>query len=702
MRQRFREWFSIRLAKNPSQIVLLAILLFNILFLLISAFIISRMSLSGTEGLSFLEAAYYTVTMILDAGCVQFVIEDIGPSNAVIAIVCLIIIIIGMVSFTGAVIGYISNYISNFIENANSGTRRLRLSDHFVILNWNTRASEIINDLLYMPGKQKVVVFVEDEQERIKKEIEERIVDTINRENGRLYREYEMCNPIVRSLKMHAKKMRSNVTYIVREGDIFSSKQLHDIALSRARSVIILGNDITGSVCRFGQRERIEENAKGNIQTIKTLMQVAEITSSDYSNDNQKIIVEISDNWTKELVDKIIDYKQVYEKCNIVPVKVHEVLGQILSQFSVTPELNMVYNELLSNKGTTFFEKAIETDDDTAFITEYLKDHKHAIPLASLKSNGVQHFYFTCEHSDDIDRISAINKSDFKVKLNPNYHIEKKNVIILGHNSKCHEIMEGFSAFNREWNYSDRNDKILKIIVIDDPKNLERVNNYKDYDFVIDTVPTTIYDKEIIYDSIEKFLADNNEDISILILSDDSADSENIDATALTNLIYIQDIINGMKNTNPDFDEESIDIIVEIIDPKHHDVVSSYSVNNVVISNRYISKMITQIGEKDAIFDFYQDILTFDLDDSYESKEIYAKKASTFFEEIPDECTEAEFIRAVWEASLRTVIEGREAYPTIALGWVKRGGEICLFRGNQSDRTVKLSAHDKVILYTPH
>ena len=110
--RRLREWFSIRLAKNPGQIVLLAILFFNVVFLFLSAFIISRMSLTGTENLGFLESAYYTVTMILDAGCVSFVVEDIGPENAAIAIVCLIIVIIGMISFTGAVIGYITNYIS--------------------------------------------------------------------------------------------------------------------------------------------------------------------------------------------------------------------------------------------------------------------------------------------------------------------------------------------------------------------------------------------------------------------------------------------------------------------------------------------------------------------------------------------------------------------------------------------------------------
>ena len=117
MYRKLREWFSIRLAKNPGQIVLLSILAFNLFFLFFSAFIISRMSLTGTEELGFLESAFYTVSMILDAGCISYVVADIGPGNAAIAIVCLLIVIIGMISFTGAVIGYITNYISGFIED---------------------------------------------------------------------------------------------------------------------------------------------------------------------------------------------------------------------------------------------------------------------------------------------------------------------------------------------------------------------------------------------------------------------------------------------------------------------------------------------------------------------------------------------------------------------------------------------------------
>ena len=704
MKRKIREWFSIQLVKNPGRVVLFSILFFNIIFFIVSALIIRSLSLSGTEKMGFFEAAFYTVTMILDAGCIQFVISDIGQSGVAVAIVCLAIIVIGMVSFTGAVIGYVTNTISSFIDNSNSGKKKLRISNHLVILNWNTRASEIINDLLYCKGKQKVVVLVEGRQQEIIKEIDERISDTIHRENRLIYQNVSKYNLIQRLFFYWKERLKNNITVIVREGDVFSSKQLHDISLEEARSVVILGNDINNTLCKFEQREKFEETSKGNAQTIKTLMQVSDITAAAYSADNQKIIVEISDDWTWELVHRIIKYKQVAGKCNIVPIRINRILGQILSQFSLMPELNLAYKELFSNKGATFYVEEKTVENEKEYITDYLNTHKSSIPLTHMKSGEKDYFFYSAESQKDIAKTSATSNSDYSVRINCDYWIEKKNVIILGHNSKSRDIMKGFCAFRNEWNYQDSDDEILQIIVIDDQQSLEKMDFYKDYPFVIKTVAASIYDKDLICATIEEFVDANEEDTSILILSDDSALNENIDANALANLVYVQDIITKKKNGNPDFDVESIDVIVEIIDPKHHDIVSSYSVNNVVISNRYISKMITQIGEKEAIFDFYTDILTYDDEnvDEYQSKEIYTKKVSSFFDELPDECTEEEFVKAVWMSSIASSIPDHEQNPTVAIGYVKPGGKIRLFGSNQSTTRMKLEKKDKIVVFTNH
>ena len=712
--KKFREWFNIQLVKNPGKMVLGGIVLFNICFFVFAAFVISNLTLSGTEKMGILEAAFCTITMILDAGCIQFVVADIGKAGVAAVVVCLFIIIIGMISFTGAVIGYITNSISGFIESANAGSRKLKIYNHSVILNWNTRASEIINDLLYCDTKQKVVVLVNSRKKEIEKEINERIADSIAKENAELQSQCSDMNFIKKMMFMHKHSLKKKVTVIVREGDIFSSKQLMDISLDKAKMIIILGNDINNTVCKFEHNETLDDYGKGNSQTIKILMQVADITADQSSEDNQKIIVEITDDWTFEVVDKIIKYKRVdSKKCNIVPVRVNQILGHILSQFSLMPELNLAYKELFSNKGTTFYTEERSVSDEQEYIVSYLKNHRHAIPLTVMESDGKPCFYYSAGSEEDIHKVSEIKESDYTVSLNRNYNMEHKNIIILGHNSRCEDIMKGFESFGKEWDYKDdeknkflddKDKQIVRVVVIDDKAHLEKMDYYKKYPFVIDTVPAEIYDNELICETIDRFVSSNKEDTSVLILSDDSALNEDIDANALANLVYVQDIINQKKAKNPDFDVESIDVIVEIIDPKHHDIVNSYSVNNVVISNRYISKMITQIGEKDALFDFYTDILTYDEDESdeYKSKEVYIKKVCRYLNEIPEQTTAQELIRAVYNASIDESIPADKRYPALVLGYVKPGGKMVLFSGDQADVNVKLDKRDKLIMYSVH
>lgn len=703
--RKIKEWLNIQLAKHPGRMVLLAILLFNLFFFLLSAIVISNFSLSGTEKMTFIEAAFCTITMILDAGCIQFVVSDIGTARVVVVIICLCIVFIGMISFTGAVIGYITNYISKFIESANAGSRKLKVSDHAVILNWNTRASEIVNDLMYCDTKQKVVVLVNSRKAEIEREINERLSDTAARENQEILKNCKAKTAFGRWCYMLTHSFKKNITVIVREGDVFSSKQLMDISLERARMIVILGNDINNTICKYEHRDKIDSRSRGNSQTVKTLMQVADITAAETSDDDQKIIVEITDDWTAELVEKIIKAKQVDGKCNIVPVNVNQILGYLLSQFSLMPELNLAYRELLSNKGAAFYTEEREVENEKAYIKSYIKEHSHALPLTVMESDGKSYMYYSAESEKDILKTSEVRNTDYSVSLNKNYWIERKNIIILGHNSRCKDIMRGFVSFCNEWGISNKGDSILRIIVIDDKKNLEKMDYYKEYPFVIGTVAAEIYDKDLICKTINDFVSSNEEDTSVLILSDDEALNEDIDANALANLVYVQDIVNEKKSADPDFDVESIDLIVEIIDPKHYDIVNSYSVNNVVISNRYISKMITQIGEKEALYDFYIDLLTYDdgvSEDGYDSKELYIKKVSRFFTKVPERTNAAEFSRAVYEASVDDSIPEREQNPTIVLGYVKPGGNMVIFKGDLSDIEVDLDIKDKIVMFSNH
>ena len=100
----------------------------------------------------------------------------------------------------------------------------------------------------------------------------------------------------------------------------------------------------------------------------------------------------------------------------------------------------------------------------------------------------------------------------------------------------------------------------------------------------------------------------------------------------------------------------------------------------------------------------YIDILRYDLEDVkiYDSKEIYVKKVSRFFEEVPGSCTAEQFIRAVYEASTELSLPKEKRNPTIALGYIKPGEDLVLFSGNQSSMKVELTENDKVVVFSNH
>ena len=585
--RKIKERLSIFIVKKPRATILTIIVVFNIIILLLSSMTINILMKDSIREVGFWRTIYYTVGMILDAGMIENIINDIGTANVILVIVCLFTILIGSVSFTGAVIGYVTNYISSFIENANSNSRRIEVSNHTVILNWNSRASEIINEMLYLGTRETIIVLVNGDSDRVTKELNERIY-----------------------LTMKEKRIKNKLNIIVRDGSTYSTKQLNDISLSTAKTVVILGEDNINTQCQYELVEK-QQYSKGNANTIKTLVQVSEITSSDSSSDGQKIVVEVEDAWTNNVVDKVIAHKEKLQKCNIVPVPVNKILGQILSQFCIFPELNKAYNELFSNDGAEFFCVPLnEEDNEDRVIKHLLYSNNMVLPLAALSTKSGRNLYYMASCENDYSAFENIEKPEITVNINENYWLEKRNVIILGHNSKVRDIMAGFDAFRAEWNRED-DSELLNIIVIDDPRSLERLEYYKDYSYVNDVIEAEIYDTEIVKNAINRFIDMNEEDTSILVLSDDSVRERDIDSFALTNLIYIQDIIYTRKQNDPDFDTDMVDVIVEILNPKNYDVVHSYNIDNIVISNRYISKMVTQIGQKIELYEFYEDILTY-------------------------------------------------------------------------------------------
>ena len=687
---KFREWLSIQVAKHPKRVVLILIILFNVIFIALSAVLISSLSLKGTEKMNFFHAAYYTVTMILDAGCIESVITDIGTSGVALTLTCLAVIIIGMITFTGAVIGYLTNILNDFIENASAGNTRLYLSDHTVILNWNARAPEIVNDLLYSDNKETVVALVKSGGEDIKKEIEERLHLTIEKENAIVSEKADTMSFFARRRYLKNNKLGNNVTFIVIEGNIFSQKQLRDIRIDLAKAVIILSNDPSDSAAEDGGQPD-----EGNPQAVKALMQAADIVSASKASHDKNIIIEITDPWTYDIVQRIISGKELGEKCNIVMFQVEKFLGQLLAQLSITPGLTPVYDDLFSNKGAAFYTAPVQTDDEIGYIRDYLSTHKNAVPLTLLTHNGESWCCFASDNQKNVNKKNEINSSGCSVRLN-DMQSECKRVIVIGHNSKVEEIMSCYEAYIA-CQTGDKQISPLKVTVIDDAESIARMDYCRRYPFVEETAELDIYKIGSTFEILDRLLFNTTEATSVLILSDDTELDEYADSSALMCLVYIQDYIREMLRENPGYDKNRVKTIVEITDPRHYDIVKGYDMADAVISNRLSGNIITQIGEKESIYDFYKGLLSYSPGGSgSQSRKPQLKKVSSFFNGTTSPCTAYALVRAVFEAS----VASDKSKPVMALGYIKATGETVIFSGDLSEINVSLEAEDKIIVYT--
>ncbi|MGM9641203.1 MAG: hypothetical protein ACI3V3_07525, partial [Faecousia sp.] len=82
-------------------------------------------------------------------------------------------------------------------------------------------------------------------------------------------------------------------------------------------------------------------------------------------------------------------------------------------------------------------------------------------------------------------------------------------------------------------------------------------------------------------------------------------------------------------------------------------------------------------------------------DEVYESKELYAKEAGSFLSRLPGPCKAGELIRWIYNAS-------PEDNRAVVCGYVRKGGKMVIFSGDQDETLVDLRPSDKLIIFSNH
>jgi hypothetical protein len=375
-------------------------------------------------------------------------------------------------------------------------------------------------------------------------------------------------------------------------------------------------------------------NQYDDILSMKTLMLISNLNIQP----NQTIIVEIKKQETKKL---IIDHiaKSSHLSDQIITLLPDEFMGRLIAQTILMPNLNDVYGELFSFKGAEFY--TIKNQN----AIDYIKNHNYGIPIYEHKD----FLYILSSNSEHLNkkRINPLN--DFKqIEIRNQTRYKDRNLVIFGKNRKLEYILDSLRLYEKE------NQTKVNVTLIES-------NNAK----IIDETTNKI-------DKID----------TILILSEDHLDRRDYDADVLLTLLLTQEIAK----------KHHAEIVIELLDPKHYDIAKSYNIRNTIISNEYISRIMSQLSKNRELYDLYEDLLTYDpLDSEEETFEVYAYKAKDIFvNKLPLIFSSiSDFIYSVYQS-------GEGNY--IMIG-IEKEGKLQIFSGNL-DKKNDLVIHEEDIIIT--
>ncbi len=356
-----------------------------------------------------------------------------------------------------------------------------------------------------------------------------------------------------------------NLNILVKNGSPLIKTDLRDISIDKAQSILIMNSDTQSSK---------ENLSQGDLNVIKVILSLGEI---DFLN-NPPIVAEIKNIESK---DKVLDLKKIVKSLHehiIIPICFDRKLGHVIAQTIINPLIKDVYLSLFS-----FEDSEVYYLNNLNFET-CLNSYSHVIPLAQEKSG----LFVLAEQEKDL--LNQDKRIIEVIKLEPK-KLEFKTdmkVYIIGNNNKLSFIKNSFDEYEELF-----------------------ASNFA----------ASYIDEHKIKDFVQMFNEDNTES-TILLLSNEFARPESLDANVIDNLIYLQSHITRDRN-----------IIVEVLEPGNDHIVKDFNINNTIISNKIISLLLSKIALYKETAPFYENLLTIKSDVTNEDDQnIYIMKASMMFE----------------------------------------------------------------------
>lgn len=485
--------------------------------------------------------------------------------------------------FMAAMLGSVLNYsLFQKIHDLRRGRSMIFAQKHVVILGWSMQAHYIIGEIILANqsnGGVKIVIMGEEDKLTMEETIREKLTSLFE------FKHYYGSKIVCRS------------------GNTCEREDIDILSLDTARAIIVLGPD----------------NRQHDIKVVKTLLAITNALNPPSTICTITAAVKSEDYYQAALVAS---------NGRATLVVSDPLIAKISAQSCHQPGLAMIYGELLSFNGDEIYFSNSASLVGRKF-SDVMLQYSESTVIGIRTKNGINKLVPNIDHvfevgesviliseddsligeisttnekfHDQINYMAILNKPKFTAANNRNV-----NTLILGWNSRAELLIREMDSYIGAGSHttviyqpSDARDKIC------DAMNSIVLEN-QEIEFIQRDI--TKY-KNIIDANIENYS-------SVLVLSPDNVDVNDVDSTTLMILMYLRGIV---KRTN-----KHCSIISEIQDPNNRELAHSAYPDDFIISSKIVSVILAQYSENINLKSIYDDI--FDSDGA----EIYLKGVTNY------------------------------------------------------------------------
>ena len=471
---KFKAKKTLRTYQKPLAVTLLTLLLINIAVLCIGSVVALVLDVQyyGSQFFEgrFLYAFITNATWMISPNTLTKL--EVG-SNKLMMVLAIIIVILGMILFSGAIIATVTTALRTFIDKKSKAKGKIIVNNHFVILNWNSKVPEMIYNLMLKGFKKNIVILSDRNKEYIEAELKS------------LFLTNEVNT-----------KIKANL--IIKEGDSLLRGNLEDISIEEASQICVMARE---DMVDFDDDDIINSD----LLNLKIVLKLGSFKLKD----GCQIVVETESDDTRAQIEGLSHKITSLKKLNITAISFNKKIGQIIAQSLVMPHMSALYSELFSFEGSEFY--SIESNEE---IEEYLRNHNNTIPVYKEDKN----LFVLAEGEEKLnDKRQTEYLTNRTFEKNTESISAQISIFIIGENSKTAFLLNSLERMQKSSDisfkfkhYGKRETKEL----IEDVKATEGLK--KILILSDDKVASDSYDANVFVALIElsKVFPVNSEDIS--------------------------------------------------------------------------------------------------------------------------------------------------------------------------------------------